>query len=490
MDTGFRFRAYPTDEQHQILCHWIGCQRFVYNSKVREDRYFRTFQRKSLTLAGQSAPLDQQYAQFIGDETQWLRKVPSQVLRNGAVRWMQSYSRFFKKLGGRPKIQKNIGAQSVWLTKELFDFREVKTTPEDITYRLFLGTNKYPFGELVFKAHRAFLPPKAITLTIEAGRWYLSFCNSDERALPSPQETADWLATFSENDLAARTVGTDRGVIIPTAVSDGRNFDFSPVQKARIEKKDAAIRRWQKKLARRSKGGANRRKAQHHVAALSRYAKDVRRDFAHQTSHALVADPQILLLVFEALGVQRMTRRPKAKQDEQGRWLKNNACAKAGLNRAILASAWGKTKEFSAYKAQRAGKLSLEVPAHHSSQECAVCGHTHPDNRPSQAEFVCQRCGNRDHADHNASKVIKKRGVLTILSGSYCEKDKKRTMRMAKKSNTVGEGLAEREGIRPRKSAETSVRRRSGNATVLGSEKQKAISVRTAEPPTSNGAAG
>ncbi|MFJ1258401.1 zinc ribbon domain-containing protein [Cupriavidus sp. CuC1] len=44
------------------------------------------------------------------------------------------------------------------------------------------------------------------------------------------------------------------------------------------------------------------------------------------------------------------------------------------------------------YKALRRNKLVVTVPPHHSSQECRQCGHTHPDNRPSQAVFVCKRC--------------------------------------------------------------------------------------------------
>ncbi|MDA8193739.1 MAG: zinc ribbon domain-containing protein, partial [Thermaerobacter sp.] len=40
-----------------------------------------------------------------------------------------------------------------------------------------------------------------------------------------------------------------------------------------------------------------------------------------------------------------------------------------------------------------------------------------PDNRRSQAEFVCQRCGHTDNADHNAAVVIAKRGIKKLLSG-------------------------------------------------------------------------
>src|SRR5215475_666230 len=118
MLTGNRFRLYPTQPQQKILLRWIGCQRFIYNAKVSEDRYFRGF---AIKFGGRD-PVDQAYSHFIGPQTPWLREVPSQILRNGATRWRQAYQRFFRQLGGRPTIQKPRGQQSVWLTSELFQF--------------------------------------------------------------------------------------------------------------------------------------------------------------------------------------------------------------------------------------------------------------------------------------------------------------------------------------------------------------------------------
>ena len=57
-----------------------------------------------------------------------------------------------------------------------------------------------------------------------------------------------------------------------------------------------------------------------------------------------------------------MTKRPKAKQDATGRFLPNGAKAKAGLNRTILASAWGQVVTFTRYKALRQGKPVITVP--------------------------------------------------------------------------------------------------------------------------------
>jgi len=107
-----------------------------------------------------------------------------------------------------------------------------------------------------------------------------------------------------------------------------------------------------------------------------------------------------------------------------------NVKAKSGLNRVILDKGWHMLEAFTNYKAYRAGKVMFKVPAHHTSQECAVCGHTHPGNRKNQGEFLCQSCGNADNADNNAQKVIKKRAINLILD-SGTELSKRGVLRTA-----------------------------------------------------------
>ncbi|WP_200899107.1 RNA-guided endonuclease InsQ/TnpB family protein [Cupriavidus pauculus] len=268
------------------------------------------------------------------------------------------------------------------------------------------------------------------------------------------------MQTWDEADLRAAAVGVDRGIATPIYASHGMTAELSSVQQARIDKKERARKRWQRRMARRVKGSSGWRKAKQRAAQCQRYARNVRHDFAHQTSYRLLERAEVRLLAFEALRVKAMSARPKAKQDESGHWLRNNARAKAGLNERILASAWGKTLVFAQYKALRRNKLVVTVPPHHSSQECSQCGHTHPDNRPTQAVFVCQRCDFRAHADHNASLVIRDRGVALVRSGDFEPRGRKKTMRFRTK---VGAGCSEpmAEGLSTPE--ETPVRRRAGN---------------------------
>lgn len=516
MSTGYRFRAYPDDCVARVLARWIGCQRFIKNAKVREDRYYRAFQRRFAAFAGQHAPVDQAYAHLIGDggaafdgesrheaDTTWLREVPSHVLRNGAVRFYQAYQRFFKGLARRPTTQGPHGEQSVWLTSELFKFVPAKHDADGVVtaWRLLIGTKKFPCGELPFVVHKgrerdaqgrrlplSFTPPASIHVSVNAGRWHVSFSNEarPDVVAPTEQETLDHLRSFSSAELAAKAIGLDRGVAVPLMAAGAadaippRAFELLEVQKQRLAKKELQRKRWQRRAARRVKGSKNRRKAHQRAARAGLYAADVRTDFAHQTTRALIDGPS-LLFVFEALQVKNMTRSAAGTVAEPGKKM----AQKRGLNRSILASAWGETKLFTKYKALAAGKLCIEVPPHHSSQECSACGHTHSDNRLEQSRFVCQRCGHAENADTNAARVIARRGVEAVVSGRYTLREKKKlgSLRGDRSASSAGPEILgpERSEATP---VETPVSRRAPRRSTRMSTKQEVPGVSQETPTT------
>lgn len=495
MSTGYRLRAYPDDQVARVLARWIGCQRFIKNAKVREDRYFRAFQRRFADFAGQHAPVDQAYSHLIGDangcegaSTVWLREVPSAVLRNGAVRFYQAYQRFFKGLARRPTTQGPHGEQSVWLTSDLFKFVPAAHDAQGVVtaWRLLIGTKKFPCGELPFVDHRpGWTPPASIHVSHNAGRWHVSFSNEAAKSavVPSEQDTLDHLRTFSAQDLAARTVGLDRGVAVPLMDSSGTAFELLDIHTARLAKKELQRKRWQRRAARRVKGSNNRRKAHQRAARAARYAADVRTDFAHQSSRALV-DSKNLLFVFEALQVKNMTRSAQGTKVEPGK----RVAQKRGLNRSVLASCWGKTRLFTKYKALAAGKLCIDVPAHHSSQECSQCGHTHADNRLDQARFVCKRCGHASNADANAACVIARRGVQAVVSGSYAVRQKKPLGSLRRQPTAALQAHNATTQLGPERSevtpVETPVSRRAPRRSTHMSPKQEVLGVSQETPTT------
>jgi len=61
--------------------------------------------------------------------------------------------------------------------------------------------------------------------------------------------------------------------------------------------------------------------------------------------------------------------------------------------------------------------IYCQLDGYPSSQTCSECGHCERNNRESQAEFHCKKCGIRMNADLNAAKNILDRGWRQ-LSGS------------------------------------------------------------------------
>ena len=408
---GVKYRAYPTAQQAKKLSQWIGCARVIYNGKVREDQ--ENYKRFKET--GEKSLIHQGYAHLKTPEMPWLNDVPSQVLRNSAVTWYQAKQRFFKCLAKNPRKKNRDKKQSVLLTKELFSLKIEKNEKGETITRLKIGTKRHGVGYLKVAFHRECGTPKQIVVNKKNQKWYVSFCYETGVDLPSDEEIISHYASLSEGTLNNITVGIDRGIVVPFQVSNDTQFNFDQATQKHLDQKAKRLKRYQRKMARQQLQSNRRKRTKLKVGKLHQKIANVRHDFCHQTSRRLV-ESNAHVFAIEELSLKNMTRKPKPKQDQNGRYLPNQRAAKAGLNRELLSKGLAKTIDFLAYKAKRAGKCVIYVKAHHSSQECAKCGHIHPDNRKTQAVFLCLSCGHQDNADSNAAKVIAKRGVQYLLS--------------------------------------------------------------------------
>ena len=410
---GIQLKAHPTTHQKLILSQWMGCARLIWNAKCDEERYYSTFARKYYPIKTY-APIDQKTSQFKNKElTPWLYECPSQIIRNAAVNWYQTFQKFMKGQCGKPKRKPKTDKGSIHLTRELFNFEKCA----DGVTRLFIGTKTNNIGYLLFKTHRHFKMPNSIHIVKRCGQYTISFCydiGEQKQVLPSNAEHFAYLKGATKEYLNDYAVGIDRGVAIPAKVGD-QSFDFTPGQKKNKTKAERYIKKLQRKLAKKKQKTSKRRaKTKHRIAKYHVKCSNIRKDFCHQTSHSLVSG-QSKVFIFEDLKTSNMTKAAKPKQDANGKYISNHAKQKSGLNRAILDKGWHQLEMFTRYKAQFAGKAVFKVPAQYTSQECAPCGYTHPDNRKSQSLFQCGYCGHVDHADKNASLVIKKHAINMIL---------------------------------------------------------------------------
>ena len=410
---GIRLQAHPTDHQKKLLSQWMGCARYIWNAKTREEKE----QRVILGKQDIYPKIDQSYAHLKNKEkTPWLFDLPSVILRNSISNWYTTYQNFLKKRCGRPQYKKKDGSGSIYLTCELFSF----VKGEDGVTRLFVGNKKHNIGYLSIKNHRSYRKPNSLYVRKKHNKYWVSFCYEDHttpKEHQSEKATLKELRKLGKDYLEAHTIGIDRGCARPVQCSDSDTFfDFNKGEKKNKKVLTRQVRRFQKKLSRQKKGSNRRHTTKIRLSHRHASIANIRENFSHQTSRKIVNRAQTKVIVFENLGTKRMTKKPKAKQDENGKWLRNNARSKAGLNKSILDKSWHLLEAFTTYKAKTEGKQVFKVAPNHTSQECAHCHHIHPKNRKSQDRFLCLSCGHTDNADINAAKIIKKRAIQLILN--------------------------------------------------------------------------
>jgi putative transposase len=246
----------------------------------------------------------------------------------------------------------------------------------------------------------------------------------------------DYFSSLEREELEKITIGGDRGVVIPLATSDGVSHDFTEREKQRLTSAEKRRINYQKRMTKQIEGSNRKNKTKSKLDKAYTRQRNIRKDRAHKISRNLV-NSDAKVFVFEDLKVKSMTRRAKPKKDDTGKYIKNGASAKSGLNKAILSSIWGQIVLFTKYKALHQEKLTIKIPASGTSQECSECGHTHPGNRETQALFVCKSCGITANADDNASLVIKRRGIEALLGGGITVKQKK-AVKFTNSSTRVG----------------------------------------------------
>ena len=132
----------------------------------------------------------------------------------------------------------------------------------------------------------------------------------------------------------------------------------------------------------------------------------VRENWAHHLSRALADSARFVAI--ENLKIPNMTRAAKGSAEKPG----TNVRAKAGLNRSILNSGWGKLARNLEYKAAETEK----VPAADTSKTCSVCGRKKADLKLSARRWQCAGCGAVHHRDINAGINIAGRAAEAVFA--------------------------------------------------------------------------
>jgi putative transposase len=155
-----------------------------------------------------------------------------------------------------------------------------------------------------------------------------------------------------------RETGIDVGLTVFLKTAEGQRV----TNPRHYRKAEWALKKAQRRVARRKKGSTRRRKAVHLLAKRHQQVRRQRRDCHHKTALRLLRQYDVIYL--EDLQVRNLSRRPapQPQPDGSGAYLHNGASAKAGLNNSILDAGWYAFRVILACKAADAGTRVEAVP--------------------------------------------------------------------------------------------------------------------------------
>jgi putative transposase len=182
-------------------------------------------------------------------------------------------------------------------------------------------------------------------------------------------------------------IGGDTGRVNILATSDGKLYSGEQCEKTR--------KRYRRlKAALQSVGTPSARRKLQRV-------RHNERNFKKNTNHVISKD---------LVSLAKDTRRGIALED-----LKRFAPEHpANKDQCDAHSKWSffELRQFIEYKAKLVGVPVVFVNPAYTSQECSACGYIHENNRKTQSQFICLRCGHSEHADVNAAKTIRTRAAI------------------------------------------------------------------------------
>lgn len=368
----YRYRLYPSRKQRGRLLHSFEACRQAYNGLLEASI-------KAYKETGKGLYRYDFNKMLKG----WKAGVHSQVLQNVSDRLQKAYENFFRRL--KDPSCKNKGFPR-------FKSRVVSITYPQNGFKLVgdkrLSVSK--IGGISIVLHRSLLG-KVKTLTIKrnrAGQWFAVFsCLSPESPEgdehPAGCEVDAPLQGHPNKD---KSIGIDVGIECFATLSDGRQI-ANPRHLLRAEK---GLKKLQRGLSRKRKGGRNRAKARLLVARKHIGVANQRADFQHKLSKSLTG--QYGMIAVEDLNIQGMLR---------------NHC----LAKHIADASWNSFTRMLSYKAVASGGQLIKVDPRGTSTTCNGCGAI-VEMPLSKREFQCPSCALACHRDLNASLNILGRAGL------------------------------------------------------------------------------
>jgi len=371
----YKFRLKPSDDQREQFARISGVCRLIWNVCLEQRELIYSSRRKTLNSYNQLPEVT-----LLRHDYDWIGDVPSQVLQQKVRDLDTAYKNFFEGHAGFPERKKKGKSPDSFRFPQGFQIDNRRMFLPKIGWVGFFKSQSIK-GEL-----------RHVTISRDGKHWFGSICC--EVAVP--------VTPTKEKD-----VGIDMGIAKLCAASDGEATE-NPSYFKQYKLKMAKL---QRKLARKEKYSKNFNKIKARISALHIKIADARRDHIHKTTTQIAKNHGMVAI--EDLRVKAMSKSAKGAIDNPGMHVRQ----KSGLNRAILDAGWGEFRRQLEYKVAWANGIVVAVDPKNTSRKCSACGHTAKENRLTQADFICVRCGHTDDADVNAAINILRAGHARLACG-------------------------------------------------------------------------
>ncbi len=364
----FLYRLYPSRSQARLRDTTLETCRFFYNDCLAERK--TAYQERGETI-GKYEQLRQVKERKATNP--WAKNVHSHVLQTVVQDLDKAFDAFFRrvKAGEKPGYPRFKG-RNRWHS---IGFKEYGNGFRVDGRRLKLSG----IGRVAVRWHRPTEGQiKTLRISKKAGKWFASFSCVVDEPTPLPATGKD--------------VGIDVGLASLITTSTGERVAHPRFYRKAQRRLRVAPRR----VARRTKGGKNRRKA---IVMLQRQHERIgnqRKDYLNKLALTLVEQHDRIAL--EDLAITRMVH--------------------GNLAKSILDAGWGYLVQRLTYKAASAGRVVVLVNPRDTSKTCSGCERMFEGLTLKDRWVDCPRCGLSLDRDHNAAINILNRGGQLRWSSS------------------------------------------------------------------------
>lgn len=321
---------------------------------------------------------------ILKETKKWYKQIHSTVLQQNLRKLDSAFKNFFDGRG-YPKFKLRHKFKSFNYPPNQVKLNGNKIYLPSIGWMRFFQSRQIPDGFSL----------RSVTVRQKADGWYVSI-SIEDKSIPQSQP--------KDLEQVKSVIGCDLGIKKIMALSNGEQIK-NPQFEKQLER-TKTIR--QLRASHKKRGSKNQKKAYQKLARIEQKIVNRRTNYQWGIAHHLTRLADVIVL--EDLNIQGMSKRCKPKQDENGKYIKNNQSAKRALNRLIRDCSWGELTLKIQSVAEKFSCIVLKVNPKFTSQTCSNCGHIDSASR-NKEKFVCTNCGFIADADNQASINIGKKGI-------------------------------------------------------------------------------